>query len=92
MAEPLSVSLQAFPPPDKNKESLQYLIERVNAQRGSFRNVTEEILEDEIRREEAGEENNDNGDPTTSLAGVVETKTKKEEVTEAREEIVKQTA
>ena len=49
MDDPISISLQAFPPPDKEKESLQYLIQRINAQRGSFRNVTEESLEEEIR-------------------------------------------
>lgn len=90
MAESLSLSLQAFPTPDKDKESLQYLIRRVNEQRGSFRNVTEQSLEDEIRALDAG-------DADESQEAVVETsevdedaKTKKEEVIQARDEIRKQ--
>ena len=92
MSETLSLSLQAFPAPDKDKESLQYLIQRVNAQRGSFRNITEQSLEDEIRESEAGGASNDHEHATDSQADPGHDKIEKEEVAKAREEIMKQTA
>ena len=92
MTDLLSIALQAFPPPDKNKDSLQYLIARINAQRGSFRNVTEQSLLEEIRQSE------DNGESSGQLE-VSETKTdvgedgpKKEDIATAREEMLKQVA
>ena len=45
----ITVSLQAPTVPNPEKHSLQYLISRINEQKGSFRNVTEESLEEEIR-------------------------------------------
>ena len=92
MNNQLSLSLQAFPPPDKEKDSLQYLIKRVNAQRGSFRNVTEQSLEDEIRALEAGGDDRDQESATGIIADADNTKTKKEEVAQAKDEILKQTA
>lgn len=53
MPEPLTVSLQPWPKPDKEKDSIGYLIQRINAQKGSFRNVSEQSLEEEIRLEKA---------------------------------------
>ena len=47
-------SLQAWPAVDKDKESLQYLISRINEQKGSFRNVTEASLKEELQNTEAG--------------------------------------
>ena len=47
-ADQFSLPLQAWPAKDTNSESLPYLISRINAQRGSFRNVTEESLQEEI--------------------------------------------
>lgn len=89
MAESLALSLQAFSPADKNKESLQYLIRRVNEQRGSFRNVTEKSLEKEIRELDARDANDSQyvADGTTTAGEDAETK--KEEVAEAREDIRK---
>ena len=55
MAEPFPLSLRASPKIDANKESLTFLISRINEQRLSFRNVTEESLEAEIRIAEAGQ-------------------------------------
>ena len=91
MTESLSLSLQPFSRPDKDKESLQYLIQRVNAQRGSFRNFTEQSLEDEIRNAEAKVEDKDEKVVVTATEDVGDTRTKKEELTGAREEILKQT-
>lgn len=89
MTETLSLSLQAFPPPDKEKESLKYLIQRINEQRGSFRNVTERSLEEEIRQLEAGavDGNQEGAEESTAVDENIETK--KEEVTKAREDIHK---
>ena len=90
MAEPLSLSLQAFPPPDKEKESLKYLIQRVNAQRGAFRNVTEQSLEEEIRNYENGLEDDEHGEVAETT--MKDTDTEREEVAKVREDILKETA
>ena len=57
MADPLSISLRSWPEDDRVRTSLPYLIARINEQRGSFRNITEASLEEEIRAAEAGEDN-----------------------------------
>ena len=55
MADQLSLPLQAWPAKDPNENSLPYLISRINAQRGSFRNITEESLQEEIEAIETGQ-------------------------------------
>ena len=92
MTQPLSLSLQAFPPHDKGKDSLQYLIQRVNAERGSFRNVTEQSLEDEIRNSEVEGDDKYQEDPMEIINDAGDPNIKKQEVAQAREEILKQTA
>lgn len=94
-SQPVSqpLSLQAWPAVDKDKESLQYLISRINEQKGSFRNVTEESLEEELRHLGNG------GDPDAVASGgdtneqditdAEEPSTKKDSVYKAREEILK---
>ena len=89
MPHELSLSLQAFPTVDKDKESLKYLISRINQQKGSFRNVTEQSLQEEIQAQEAGNPDTDNQDVGTGEE-VEDVKTKQEEVTKAREDIIKQ--
>jgi len=95
MADPLSLSLslQAFPSAGKEKQSLQCLISRINDQKGSFRNVTEQSLEDEIEaleNEEAGKSQEE--DVVETVEDGDTAKKKKEEVSSAREEILKQVA
>ena len=90
MSEQLSLSLQAFPTVDKEKESLKYLISRINQQKGSFRNVTEQSLEEEIRAQEAGKTDLDEQDIIQTVEDVEDVKSKQEEVTKAREDIIKQ--
>ncbi|KAF6235140.1 hypothetical protein HO173_006769 [Letharia columbiana] len=90
MPHELSLSLQAFPTVDKDKESLKYLISRINQQKGSFRNVTEQSLQEEIQAQEAGNSDTDNQDVVGTGEEVEDVKTKQEEVTKAREDIVKQ--
>lgn len=92
MPDQLSLSLQAFPTVDKEKDSLKYLISRINQQRGSFRNVSEQSLEEEIQAQKNGKTNTD--DLAEQDAEIVEdvedVKTKQEEVAQAREDMIKQ--
>ena len=90
MPDQLSIFLQAFPTVDKDKESLKYLIARINQQKGSFRNVTEQSLEEEIQAEEAGKTETDDQDVLETVEEVEDAKTKQEEVIKAREDIIKQ--
>ena len=50
IADQLSLSLRAWPTKGTATESLPYLISRIVEQRGSFRNITEQSLEEEIRK------------------------------------------
>ena len=90
MSDQLSLSLQAFPNVDKDKESLKYLISRINQQKGSFRNVTEQSLEEEIQAQEAGKTFPDEQDIVDTNEKVEDVKTKQEEVTQAREDMIRQ--
>ncbi|KAL8911889.1 MAG: hypothetical protein Q9171_003016 [Xanthocarpia ochracea] len=89
MADQLSVSLRAWPSNDKTTESLPYLITRINEQRGSFRSVTEAGLQEEIRAADA-HENEDPVDDAAALEDGLDVKPKKEELSVAREEMIKQ--
>jgi mediator of RNA polymerase II transcription subunit 17 len=89
MADSLSLSLQAFPSVDKDKQSLQYLISRINDQKGSFRNVTEQSLEEEIQALGDDEASKRQEDVLESVENVEAAKTKTEEVASARDEILK---
>ncbi|KAG8530158.1 uncharacterized protein KY384_005641 [Bacidia gigantensis] len=83
----VSISLQAPPLPIPN--DLQYLISRINEQKGGFRNVTEESLEEEIKNgaEEAVEEESEDDEPTDDEE---DPQSKKEKVQKAKEEMLKQ--
>ena len=82
--------MQAFPTVNKDEESLQYLIERINKQRGSFRNVTEKSLEEEIQETKHQEDEKSPQDVFEIVEDVEDVKSKKEAITTAREEILKQ--
>ena len=92
MAERQLFSLQAWPTVNKEKESLKYLISRINDQKGSFRNVTEESLEQELREASGGittlQADKDGADPMEDE----DPKARREEVYKVREEILKQVA
>ena len=90
MSNQLSLSLQAFPTVDKDKDSLNYLISRINQQKGSFRNISEQSLQEEIEAQDAGRPDTDNQDPVDTVEEVEHVKTKQEEVAKAREDIIKQ--
>ncbi|KAL8865416.1 MAG: hypothetical protein Q9198_009333 [Flavoplaca austrocitrina] len=88
MADQLAIALRAWPSDDKTTESLPYLIARINDQRGSFRNITEASLEEEIRLAERGEEIDllvdEDGVPDSQ-----DNEAKGEELAIAREEMIK---
>ena len=90
MPESLSLSLQAFPTVNKGKKSLGYLIERINEQKGSFRNVTEESLEEEIQILYNGEAETSKDEVLETVEDVEDLKSMRETITTAREEILKQ--
>ena len=90
MPNQLSLCLQAFPTVDKDKESLKYLISRINQQKGSFRNVTEQSLEEEIEAQEADNIDTDDQHVVETVEEVEDVKTKQEELTKAREDMIKQ--
>lgn len=90
MPNQLSLCLQAFPTVDKDKESLKYLISRINQQKGSFRNVTEQSLEEEIQAQEAGNIDTDDQQVVETVEEVEDVRTKQEELTKAREDMIKQ--
>lgn len=50
------ISLRAWPSKDDSATALSSLITRINSERGNFRNVTEDSLEEEIRLLEAGKD------------------------------------
>ena len=89
MAEDLSLSLRPWPQPD-TKDSLPFLISRINEQRGSFRNVTEASLVEEIRALEAGEGAIDDQIPEETAEIGQDIKSQREALAIARLEIFKQ--
>ena len=86
MTDNLLLSLQASPKPDPGKDSLSLLIARINEQRGSFRNVTEDILEQEIREGEAAESD----DAEETVPEPEDPKSREEDLAAAREEMLRQ--
>ncbi|KAL9130703.1 MAG: hypothetical protein Q9217_001182 [Psora testacea] len=86
----LSISLQAPPTVDPEKHSLQYLIARINEQKGSFRNVTEVSLEEEIRNDADGEIAVGDEGSLVAVEEVEDIRSKKDEVYKARDEMLKQ--
>lgn len=88
MTDNLMLSLQASPKSDPDKQSLPFLISRINEQRGSFRSVTEESLQEEIRGLEAGQAEavEENGDDEEAH----DDKPRREQLALAREEMLRQ--
>ncbi|KAL8852990.1 MAG: hypothetical protein Q9221_002138 [Calogaya cf. arnoldii] len=91
MADQFDISLRAWPSDDKTTKSLPYLIARINEQRGSFRNITEASLEEEIQAAKAGESEEPQAD-NNSLADGEDEKAKGEEFALAKEDIIKRVA
>lgn len=87
MAESHSISLRASPKGNAEKESLSFLISRINEQRGSFRDLTEESLEAEIRATDEGQLDLVEEEATEDAQDV---KSRPEQLAEAREEMLAQ--
>lgn len=92
MTSPLSISLRAWPSTETPQLSLPSLISRINEQRGSFRNVSENALEEEIRAAQTWEGASEDLTKITEVHGAEELKSRREVVAESREEILKQVA
>ena len=92
MAESQPFSLQVWPTVNKDKESLKYLISRINDQKGPFRDVTQESLEQELKDTENDIPAPDHDESGANGKEVEETKDRREEVYNGREEILKQVA
>ena len=90
MATPLSISLRAWPSTETPQLSLPSLISRINEQRGSFRNVSENALEEEIRLAQTCECTSEDLSKATEIQGAEEVKSRRDTVAESREEILKQ--
>ena len=88
----LSVPLRAWPASKPRHDSLPFLIARINEQKRSFRNVSEQSLEEEIQALEAGESQKENSEPLPkrAKAETTDSKTRKEEMLTARLEILQQ--
>ena len=89
MAEDLLLSLKSWPS-SSSKDSLPFLISRINEQRGSFRDITEEKLADEIRSLEAGDGTIEELNTGDILDTSPEKKSPGDELSAARLEIMKQ--
>lgn len=82
-----ALTLRAWPHTEESAQhSLSTLIRRINAQEGSFRNITEESLEEKIRQ--AGPDI-EPGETTVANEGGEEEKSQREKVHEAKAEIIK---
>ncbi len=85
----LSISLRAWPAPDTNKDQLPTLISRLNQQVGSFRNISEDKLEERVRAGNTAGTNLEDQD-NVSPSEESEVKSRKEEVLAAQAEILKE--
>lgn len=89
MASLPSVSLRAWPANDPSKETLPFIIARVNQERGSFRNVTEELLEEEIKALKTHKFDREEEPAVSQTIGAQDAKSRSDELSLAREEILK---
>ena len=90
VADPLSISLRAWPSEDKTTESLPFLIARINEQKGSFRNVTEASLQEEIDAGADESKEADDEEPSGTAEDGQDLKAKQDDLVVAREKIIKQ--
>ncbi|KAL8804745.1 MAG: hypothetical protein Q9200_005701 [Gallowayella weberi] len=90
MADQTSISLRAWPSENKITQSLPYLIARINEQRGSFRNVTEASLQEEIRATEADHQTGLPDGADDLPEDEQNAQAKGEELSKARDYIIKQ--
>ncbi len=89
MSQNLLLSLRSWPSSDA-KDSLPSIISRINEQRGSFRDVTEEGLTEEVRAIEAGEGLAEEQSAGETVEAGLDAKSQREQLATARMEILKQ--
>lgn len=85
--EHLALSLRVWPSPDISKDEIPTLISRINQQVGSFRNISESKLDEQIREGGAVERESQSQDdalPTKEL----EAKSRTAEIAAAQQEIL----
>ena len=88
MTDSLLLSLRASQKVDPEKDSLPFLISRITEQRGSFRNITEQSLREEIRAQEIGQA--DTIEESEEVEHVQDAKSRREELATARDEMLRQ--
>lgn len=84
------ISLRAWPSKDDSAKALSSLITRINSERGNFRNVTEDTLQEEIRLAEAGSDAGKGEDVSDEDEADEEEPDRLKELATAREEILGQ--
>lgn len=87
--ELLALSLRAWPSPDTSKDELPTLISRINQQVGSFRNISESKLEEQIREGDAVDTELQS-QHDASLSKESEVKSRTLEIATAQQEMLKQ--
>jgi len=83
------ISLRAWPSKDDKAVPLSSLISRINNERGSFREVTEEGLTEELKKDEAGTDSSKEDDES-EVEDVEEEPDRLKELMKARGEILGQ--
>jgi mediator of RNA polymerase II transcription subunit 17, fungi type len=83
------ISLRAWPSKDEKAVPLSSLISRINNERGSFREITEEDLTEELKKDEAGLDSSKDDDES-EVEDVEEEADRSKELMKARGEILGQ--
>lgn len=83
----LLVPLRAWPSSKPGQDGLPFLIARINGQKRSFRDMSEQSLEEEIQAQGKGESQSNNDEPPRKEEPT-NSKTKKEEMQAARQGII----
>jgi mediator of RNA polymerase II transcription subunit 17 len=83
------ISLRAWPSKDEKAVPLSSLISRINNERGSFREITEEDLSEELKKDEAGLDSSKDDDES-EVEDVEEEPDRSKELMKARGEILGQ--
>lgn len=89
MIDQSSISLRAWPTDDSSKDTLSHIISRINHERGSFRNITEDKLVEEIKATNNERADLDDQSSISHPNDVQDDKIRREEVLAVREEVLK---
>ena len=89
LADQSSISLRAWPADESSKDNLAHIISRINHERGSFRNITEDKLVEEIKATNNERADLDDQSSISHSNDVQDDKVRREEVLAVREEVLK---